>query len=119
MKLITGGVAKQEVADALRPLLRDGDSVRVGTDMEAAALLRSGGADYYLGTCHTGAGASLGVLVGLLGSDKAHTFGRGLPSDADLDAAVAAGNLAFGFALDQVDDIVPRLWSRLDAHRGD
>ncbi|GAB3440846.1 hypothetical protein GCM10027570_06540 [Streptomonospora sediminis] len=117
MKFIAGGVAKSEVADTLRPLLKAGDSVQVGTDMDAAPLLRSGAADYYLGTCHTGAGASLGVLVGFLGSDKTHTFGRVLPSDADIRAAVDAGNIAFGFGLDQVPDVVPRLWAALDAKR--
>ena len=43
--------------------------------------LRVGQADYYLGTCHTGAGASLGVLVGLMGSAACHTFGRGVPTE--------------------------------------
>jgi len=117
MKIIAGGVAKSDVADTLRPLLNEGDTVQVGTDMDAAALLRSGTADYYLGTCHTGAGASLGVLVGLLGSERTHTFGRGLPSEADIRAAVEAGNVAFGFALDQVQDVVPLLWAALDAQR--
>ncbi|MBV2364536.1 DUF2620 family protein [Streptomonospora nanhaiensis] len=117
MKFIAGGVAKSEVADTLRPLLREGDTVQVGTDMDAAALLRTGAADYYLGTCHTGAGASLGVLVGLLGSDRTHTFGRRVPSAADVQAAVDAGKVAFGFALDQVQDVVPLLWAALDAKR--
>ncbi|SDT61826.1 DUF2620 family protein [Jiangella sp. DSM 45060] len=117
MKLIAGGVAKIEVAEALRPLLGPDDTVVVGTDMDAAVQLRSGAADYYLGTCHTGAGASLGVLVGLLGSDKTHTFGRTVPSAAAIEAAVDAGNVAFGFALDQVEDVVPALWAALDARR--
>lgn len=119
MKIIAGGVAKAQVADALRPLLGPDDSVTVGTDMDAALQLRTGGADYYLGTCHTGAGASLGVLVGLLGSDKTHTFGRTVPSAAAVQAAVEAGNVAFGFALDQVDDVVPLIWSALNAKQAE
>ena len=117
MNIITGGVAKAEVADALRPLLGPNDAVTVGTDMNAAMALRTGRADYYLGTCHTGAGASLGVLVGLLGSSKCHTFGRSVPSKAAVEGAVAAGNLAFGFALDQVHDVVPLIWSALSARK--
>ncbi|WP_293786112.1 DUF2620 family protein [uncultured Aeromicrobium sp.] len=117
MKIIVGGVAKAEVAEALRPLLRDDDTVVVGTDMDAAVQLKSGQADYYLGTCHTGAGASLGVLVGFLGSDKTHTFGRTVPSNQAVQEAVDAGNVAFGFALDQVQDVVPLLWAALDAKR--
>lgn len=117
MKIISGGVAKSHVAEVLRPLLGPDDSVVLGTDMEAAALLRAGAADYFLGTCHTGAGASLGVLVGFLGSDKAHTFGRRIPSKEAVASAVESGNVAFGFALDQVDDVVPLIWAALDAAR--
>lgn len=117
MKIISGGVAKSHVAEVLRPLLGPEDTVILGTDMEAAVQLKSGAADYFLGTCHTGAGASLGVLVGFLGSDKAHTFGRRIPSEDAVAKAVEAGNLAFGFALDQVDDVVPLIWAALDAAR--
>lgn len=117
MKIIAGGVAKMAVADALRPLLGPEDTVVTGTDMDAAVQLRGGAADYYLGTCHTGAGASLGVLVGFLGSAKCHTFGRSLPKREAVEAAVEAGNVAFGFALDQVEETVPLIWSALDARR--
>ena len=118
MKIIAGGVAKSEVADALRPLLGDGDTVTIGTDMDAAVQLQSGAVDFFLGTCHTGAGASLGVLVGFLGSQRTHTFGRSLPSQEQIDAAVEAGNVAFGFSIDQVQDIVPMLWRALEARQG-
>lgn len=113
MKIMTGGVAKSAVAEALTPLLGPEDEVIVGTDMDAAMKLRSGAIDYYFGTCHTGAGASLGVLVGLLGG-KAHTFGRGVPSREAVAQAIADGKVAFGFALDQVSDVVPLLWDELN-----
>ncbi|WP_372348939.1 DUF2620 family protein [Streptomyces sp. KL116D] len=48
--------------------------------------LRAGQADYFLGTCHTGAGASLGVLVGLMGQAACHTFGRGVPTEEERSA---------------------------------
>lgn len=117
MRIIAGGVAKQEVAAALQPLLGPDDTVTVGNDMDAAMQLRSNAVDYYLGTCHTGAGASLGVLVGLLGSDKTHTFGRGVPSEEAVQQAVDAGNVAFGFSLDQVDAVVPRLFAALQSRQ--
>lgn len=113
MKIITGGVAKQDVAAALKPLLGPDDTVVVGNDMDAAMQLRAGVVDVYMGTCHTGAGASLGVLVGLLGSEKTHTFGRTVPSEAAVRAAVYSGAVAFGFSMDQVDAVVPRLWAAL------
>lgn len=117
MKIMTGGVGKAQVADALAPLLSEGDEVTVGSDMQAGMALRTGAIDFYLGTCHTGAGASLGVLVGLLGSAKCHTFGRGVPTAADVQDAVASGAVALGFAIDQIDDVVPVVWSVLTTHR--
>lgn len=117
MKIITGGVGKAHVADALKPLLRPEDEVVVGSDMQAGMALRNGTADYYLGTCHTGAGASLGVLVGLLGSARCHTFGRGIPAAEAVEAAVEGGAVALGFAIDQIDDVVPVVWGVLDARR--
>ncbi|MFV0406391.1 MAG: DUF2620 family protein [Propioniciclava sp.] len=117
MKIITGGVGKAQVADALKPLLTPDDEVTVGSDMQAGMALRNGTADYYLGTCHTGAGASLGVLVGLLGSAQCHTFGRGVPSAEAISTALDEGVVALGFAIDQINDVVPIVWAVLDGRR--
>ncbi|HEY0188067.1 MAG TPA: DUF2620 family protein [Cellulomonas sp.] len=117
MKLITGGVGRAQVVDALRPLLGPDDEVVAGSDMDAAMALRAGRADYYLGTCHTGAGASLGVLVGLLGAARCHTFGRGVPDQEAVTAALDGGAVALGFAIDQIDEVVPVVWRTLDARR--
>ncbi|MGJ3507353.1 DUF2620 family protein [Enemella sp. A6] len=117
MKIMTGGVAKAEVADALKKLVGPDDEVIIGTDMDAAMKLRSGAIDYYFGTCHTGAGASLGVLLGLLGGAKTHTFGRTVPPREVIAKEVASGKVAFGFAMDQIQDVVPVLWSEIASSR--
>lgn len=116
MKIIVGGVAKSAVADALKPILREADSVVVGSDMDAAMKLRAGQADYFLGTCHTGAGASLGVLVGLLGTSKCHTFARRVPAPDDVTAVLESGVQALGFSVDQVESAVPTIYRALVAH---
>ncbi|MEU3190090.1 DUF2620 domain-containing protein [Streptomyces sp. NPDC006992] len=108
-KILTGGVGKTEVADAVRALDLDGVEVVVSSDMDAAMKLRSGQADYYLGTCHTGAGASLGVLVGLLGQPACHTFGRTVPGADEVAALIADGKKVFGFSMDQIETIAPLL----------
>lgn len=113
MKLIVGGVGKVAAAKALESVLEPGDEVIVGTDMDAAIKLKTGAADYYLGTCHTGAGASLGVLVGMLGTDKCHTFGRTVPTEAEIDSAVSTGAVAFGFSIDQIDPVAVNIYSSL------
>jgi len=117
MKIITGGVGKAQVADALKPLLGPGDSVVASSDMDAALKLRTKQADYYIGTCHTGAGASLGVLLGMLGSPKCHTFGRTIPTTAETEKQIDNGVVAFGFCVDHVDDAVPALWAALNNKR--
>jgi len=118
MKIIAGGVGKAQVAEALKPLLRSTDTVTVSSDMDAAMKLRAGTADYYLGTCHTGAGASLGVLVGLLGGDKCHTFGRSIPTSEDVAKQLNAGKKAFGFSVDQISQAVPVIWAELEKQQG-
>jgi len=118
MKIIAGGVGKAQVAAALKPLLRPQDSVIVSSDMDAAMKLRAGTADYYLGTCHTGAGASLGVQVGLLGGDKCHTFGRAIPAAAEVATQLAAGKKAYGFSVDQINDAAPVIWAELLKREG-
>ncbi|RPK33075.1 DUF2620 domain-containing protein [Streptomyces sp. ADI93-02] len=108
-KILTGGVGKVEVTRAIGALGIDSLDVIASSDMDAAMKFRAGQADYYLGTCHTGAGASLGVLVGLMGSAVCHTFGRGVPTEAEVDALLAEGKKVFGFSMDQIDVVAPLL----------
>ena len=90
-RILIGGVGKAQVAEVLGELGIGGLEVSVSSDMDAALKLRTGQADYYLGTCHTGAGASLGVLLGVLGSSTCHTFGRGIPTEPEVTALLEDG----------------------------
>lgn len=116
-KILTGGVGKTEVAGIVSTLGIDGIEIAVSNDMDAAMKLRGGQADFYLGTCHTGAGASLGVLVGLLGKPQCHTFGRSVPTEDEVTALLAEGKKVFGFAIDQIDAVAP-VMARAIAARG-
>lgn len=109
MRVLLGGVGKNEVASKIREIGDADLEVKVTNDMDAAMKLRSGQADYFFGTCHTGAGASLGVLVGLLGGDRCMTFRRGLASEEAVRQALDDGKVAFGFSVDQIDKVVPAL----------
>ncbi|MFE7131579.1 DUF2620 family protein [Streptomyces sp. NPDC057638] len=114
--ILTGGLGKAEVARTIDTLALDGITVTVCNDMEAAALLRAGRADYFLGTCHTGAGASLGVLVGLMGTDVCHTFGRSIPTGDEVAALLTGGRRIFGFSLDQIGAAAPVIVRAIAAH---
>ncbi|MFE3143094.1 DUF2620 domain-containing protein [Streptomyces scopuliridis] len=116
-KILTGGVGKTEVAHTVSGLGLDGLEITVSNDMDAAMKLRAGQADYYLGTCHTGAGASLGILVGLLGRPLCHTFGRRVPAEDEVAVLLADGKKVFGFAIDQIDVIAP-IMARAISARG-
>jgi hypothetical protein len=115
-KILTGGVGRAEVAAVVEELRLDGITVVASDDMDAAMQLRAGRADYYLGTCHTGAGASLGVLVGLMGRSACHTFGRAVPTDDEIAALLADGKRVFGFSLDHIDSITPALARAIATH---
>lgn len=106
-KILTGGVGKLEVAEALAELGIDGLEITVSNDMEGAMKLRAGQADFYLGTCHTGAGASLGVLLGVLGSGTCHTFGRGVPAVHEVTELIDGGKKVFGYGMDQISATTP------------
>ncbi|GAA2331724.1 DUF2620 domain-containing protein [Streptomyces caniferus] len=108
-KILTGGLGKSEVAGRVTGLGLPGVEIVVSSDMDAAVQLRAGRADYFLGTCHTGAGASLGVLVGLLGSAVCHTFGRSVPTAEQIEALLDEGKKVFGYAVDQLDAVTPVL----------
>ncbi|MCL7368351.1 MULTISPECIES: DUF2620 domain-containing protein [Streptomyces] len=106
-KILTGGVGKTEVAQTVTAMALDGIEAVVSNDMDAAMKLRAGQAQYYLGTCHTGAGASLGVLVGLMGKKACHTFGRSVPTEDEVTALLDDGIKVFGFSMDQIDSVAP------------
>jgi hypothetical protein len=117
-KILTGGVGKAEVAQVITALAADGVEAAVSSDMEAALKLRAGQADFYLGTCHTGAGASLGVLVGVMGKKACHTFGRSVPTEDEVAELLAGGTKVFGFSMDQIDTVTPVITRAVAAHSG-
>ncbi|MGV9313921.1 DUF2620 domain-containing protein [Streptomyces sp. NPDC003691] len=116
-RILTGGVGKVEVTETIGRLGLDSLHVTLSSDLDAAMKLRAAQADYYLGTCHTGAGASLGVLVGLMGSALCHTFGRSVPTEGEIAGLLDDGKKVFGFSMDQIDTIAP-LMARAIAARG-
>jgi hypothetical protein len=108
-RILLGGVGKSDVASKIREIGDEGLEAKITNDMDAAMKLREGQAEYFFGTCHTGAGGSLGVLVGLLGNDKCMTFRRGLAREEIIRDALDEGKVAFGFSVDQIDQVVPAL----------
>ncbi|PZN08428.1 MAG: DUF2620 domain-containing protein, partial [Bacillota bacterium] len=104
---------------ALGRLNGSGIEVAVTNDYQAAQALKSGQADYYFGACASGGGASLGVLVGLLGYSKTATVSRAgvPPKKEEVEKAVREGRVAFGMAIDHVEQAVPMLVEAIKRYR--
>ena len=85
--------------------------VVVMSDIEATMAIKNKQADYYFGSCATGAGGALGIATGLLGRDKCVSVsmaGKVLSQD-EISAAVKAGKVAFGFVNYDAEKVIPMI----------
>ena len=121
MRILVGGFGKAEIARTLERLNDPEIEVAITNDYQAAQALKSGYADYYFGACASGGGASLGVLVGLLGYSKTATVSRAgvPPKKEEIEKAVREGRVAFGMAIDHVEQAVPMLVEAIKRYRSE
>ncbi|QQO10912.1 DUF2620 domain-containing protein [Breznakiella homolactica] len=110
MKFVVGGQMDKKVIEGLLKKYSDGNAeVSVMSDIEATMALKNGQADYYFGSCATGAGGALGITMGLMGRDKCISVsmpGKVL-SQEEITAAVKAGKIAFGFVNYDAEKVIP------------
>jgi len=111
MKLAVGGqMDKKIIADLLKKHSPQSEVV-VMSDIEATMAIKNKQADYYFGSCATGAGGALGIATGLLGKDKCVTVsmaGKILSQD-EINAAVKSGKVAFGFVNYDAEKVIPMI----------
>lgn len=111
MKFVVGGqMDKKIIADLLKKH-SPGAEIAVMSDIEATMAMKNKQADYYFGSCATGAGGALGIATGLLGKDKCVTVsmaGKVLSQD-EITAAVKAGKVAFGFVNYDAERVIPMI----------
>ena len=111
MKFVVGGqMDKKQIGDLLKKLSPQAE-VAVMSDIEATMAIKNKQADYYFGSCATGAGGALGIATGLLGKDKCITVSMAgkLLSQDEITAAVKAGKVAFGFVNYDAEKIIPMI----------
>lgn len=84
---------------------------KVMSDMQGAMAVKGGKCDYYIGTCQTGGGGSLGMAMGLLGPDNTKILAtpNKVPTYEEVESVVGQGIRAFGMPYDQIDGVVPML----------
>jgi Protein of unknown function DUF2620 len=112
IKFVVCGMAKDQIARAVREAGGPEVDVKVTSDFEAAAAIKSGAADYYIGACQSGAGGALAVAIAMLGFDQVVRL-SGVGS-AGMDTSLAAqgvadGKRAFGIAHSHIEQGVPVL----------
>ena len=110
MKIVVGGALnKKENAELIEKYGEGQVEVTVMQDIQAALALKNGQADYYFGSCQTGAGGALGMAIAMNGMDKCITVamvGRVL-DDNEILKAIQNGKKAFGFVPEAAAGVIP------------
>ena len=110
MKIVVGGALnKKEPAELIEKYGEGQVEVTVMQDIQAALALKNGQADYYFGSCQTGAGGALGMAIAMNGMDKCITVamvGRVL-DDNEILKAIQNGKKAFGFVPEAAAGVIP------------
>lgn len=111
LTLVASGIAKGAIVQVARQTGGDQVDVHSMSDMQAAAAVRDGKADYFIGSCSTGQGGALSMARAILGDDQCILLaerGRKLEPDTIRKRALA-GYRAFGISADHAADVMPVL----------
>ncbi|MBD1382914.1 DUF2620 domain-containing protein [Metabacillus arenae] len=116
MRIVVGGqVEKPEIERLIKEYGENKAEVVVKSDLEAAMLIKSGGADYYFGACYTGGGGALAMAIALLGKSQCATISMPgkPPVKGKVHTAIEQGAKAFGFTGDHKEQAVSILMDAL------
>lgn len=119
MKIVIGGqVEKKEIENLIKELDSSIETV-IKSDLEAAMIMKTNQADYYLGACHTGGGGALAMAIAIIGRDKCETVSMPgkKPKNESVMEAVKSGKKAFGFTGDHVDAAVTMIINAIKENR--
>ncbi|GCE48270.1 uncharacterized protein DUF2620 [Thermosporothrix hazakensis] len=118
LTIYVGGVGKVDVKRLLEQRRSPDLKIIASSDLEAGPAMKRNKDAYYIGTCHTGAGASLGAMLAFMGRQKCHTFGRQSKlTTKDVHSLLDSGVRAFGLSIDQINAIVPVLVDGLQSYK--
>lgn len=111
-RIVVGGqMDKQKIADLIKESAGDKVEVSVTSDIDAAMRVASNQADYYIGSCATGAGAAIAMAIAMIGADMCVSLsipGKIMNED-EIKQQVDSGKKAFGFVNTDAERIVPAL----------
>jgi len=116
VNIVVGGqMDKKSIARLIEDHGQGEVEISVKSDINAALDVKNGKAQYYLGSCATGAGGALGMAIGILGAKK--TVSVSTPgkvfNDEEIKEAIEDGKVAFGFVNTDAKRIVPILMEEI------
>ncbi|MEA4874529.1 DUF2620 domain-containing protein [Anaerorhabdus sp.] len=116
LKIVVGGqLSKNENAKLIEEFGEGKVEVKILGDLQAAMAVKNKTADYYLGSCQTGAGGALAMAIAMLGYDKCISVamvGKVL-DDEEIVKAIADGKIAFGFVPEAAHTVIPVIMKEL------
>ncbi|MFV0550963.1 MAG: DUF2620 domain-containing protein [Anaerorhabdus sp.] len=116
LKIVVGGqLSKNENAKLIEEFGEGKVEVKILGDLQAAMAVKNKTADYYLGSCQTGAGGALAMAIAMLGYDKCISVamvGKVL-DDEEIIKAIAGGKIAFGFVPEAAHTVIPVIMKEL------
>ncbi|MCM2533331.1 DUF2620 domain-containing protein [Actinomycetes bacterium NPDC127524] len=109
LRIVVGGLKKDVIERSAKAAGGDKVQVTVTSDFDASKKIKAGEADYYLGACNSGGGAALSVAIGILGYANCSTVSKNgkKPNPAEIEKLVSQGKIAFGMAVEGIEEAVP------------
>lgn len=111
LRIVVGGLKKDVIERTAKAAGGDHVQVTITSDFDGAKKVKAGEADYYLGACNSGGGAALSVAIGILGYGNCSTVAKagGKPNPDAIEKLVQDGKIAFGMAVESIEDAVPHI----------
>ncbi|WP_018393590.1 DUF2620 domain-containing protein [Bacillus sp. 37MA] len=115
LRIVVGGLKKDVIERSAKAAGGDQVEVTITSDFEGAKKVKAGEADYYLGACNSGGGAALSVAIGILGYGNCSTVAKagGKPNAQTIEKLVQEGKIAFGVAVESIEEAVPLIVNNL------
>jgi hypothetical protein len=115
LRIVVGGLKKDVIERSAKAAGGDQVEVTITSDFEGAKKVKAGDADYYLGACNSGGGAALSVAIGILGYGNCSTVAKagGKPNAQTIEKLVQEGKIAFGVAVESIEEAVPLIVNNL------
>lgn len=110
LRFVCSGLGKAELLQAVQQAGGELVEAQIMADMEGARAVKTGRANYFLGSCATGQGGALAAAIALLGYGNCTMLGGKSIAPAEIEQKVQAKEWkAFGVRADQVGAVVPVL----------